>query len=109
MIIARNDRIDRPSPQPIQDRHLLVARAQVLRELMEVTLGGRDLRLPKHHREPNDVAALTQVVGGKVWRRRSILAGPPGAPAVRSGEGLLRVDAAHRNECRARPAAIRRA
>lgn len=54
-----------PSPQPIQDRHLLMAGAQILREQVQVTLGGRDLRMPEDHGEPHDVSALAEVVGRK--------------------------------------------
>ena len=48
-------RVARSSPQPIQNRHLLMAGAQILRQQVQVALCGGDLRMPKHHRQPHDV------------------------------------------------------
>src|SRR5215831_7389253 len=39
-----------------------MARAQVLCEQMEIALGGGDLRVPEHHRQPHDVPSLAEVV-----------------------------------------------
>jgi hypothetical protein len=61
-----NHRPNRPcrprSSEPIQNRHLLVARAQVFRQEVQVALGRSDLRMTQHHREPHNVATLAQVV-----------------------------------------------
>ena len=50
------------SPEPIQNRHLLMARAQILRPQVQVALRRGDLRVSEHHREADDVPALAEVV-----------------------------------------------
>src|SRR5215203_266270 len=40
-----------------------MARTQVFGEQVQVSLRGRNLRVPEHHREPHNVAAVAQVVG----------------------------------------------
>src|SRR5215475_1959171 len=60
--IDRTARIARSRPQSTQNRHLLMAGAQVLRQQVEIALGRGDLRVPEHHRQPHDVPALAEVV-----------------------------------------------
>ena len=42
-----------------------MARAEVLGEEMKVSLGRGDLRVAQHHRQPHDVAALSEIVGSE--------------------------------------------
>jgi hypothetical protein len=42
-----------------------MAGAQILRQEVQIPLRRCDLRMPKHHREPHDVAAVAEVVGRK--------------------------------------------
>src|SRR5262249_8710089 len=61
--IHRPNRPNRPHlSKSIQNRHFLMARAQVLGQQVEVALRRRNLRVAQHHRQPHDVATLAEVV-----------------------------------------------
>src|SRR5438874_2585088 len=60
-----NGRTDLFSAKTVQDRQLLMARAQVCRQQVQIPLGRCDLRMPEHHRQAHDVATVAQVVGRK--------------------------------------------
>jgi hypothetical protein len=51
--------------QAVQQRRALLRCNQIAREKVQVTLRGADLGVPQHHRQPNDVTALPEVVGGE--------------------------------------------
>jgi hypothetical protein len=49
--------------KPAQNRNPLMARAQVFGQQVQVSLRRGDLGMPEHHRKPDNVAAVAQVVG----------------------------------------------
>lgn len=59
------DTLDSRSCEPVQNRHTLMAGAQVLSQQVEVALLRSDLRVAQHHREPDNVAPVPQVVRGE--------------------------------------------
>src|SRR5437868_7466130 len=58
-----NGRTDLFLAKTVQDRQLLMARAQVCRQQVQIPLGRGDLRMAEHHRQAHDIATAAQVIG----------------------------------------------